>query len=185
MKAHFFILLLAAGCMYSAAATPYYYSQGEKITLTEVSDRMSVAVNTSTPISMSSRYSVVREIKDNTFRVLVCEDNPQNGSRSSATTFKARLKGVSTTAMVSPCYKSENGDHIVITPYLNVKLKTATDYTLLENAARQNNLTIVSQDEFLPLWYILSVTPATNGSSLDIANKLLSMLKSKCFDHYF
>ena len=130
MKAHFFILLLAAGCMYSAAATPYYYSQGEKITLTEVSDRMSVAVNTSTPISMSSRYSVVREIKDNTFRVLVCEDNPQNGSRSSATTFKARLKGVSTTAMVSPCYKSENGDHIVITPYLNVKLKTATDYTL-------------------------------------------------------
>lgn len=65
--------------MYSAAATPYYYSQGEKITLTEVSDRMSVAVNTSTPISMSSGYSVVREIKDNTFRVLVCEDNPQNG----------------------------------------------------------------------------------------------------------
>lgn len=106
--------------MYSAAATPYYYSQGEKITLTEVSDRMSVAVNTSTPISMSSGYSVVREIKDNTFRVLVCEDNPQNGSRSSATTFKARLKGVSTTAMVSPCYKSENGDHIVIT------LKSAT-----------------------------------------------------------
>ena len=172
MKALFFILLLAAGCMSSAAATPYYYSQGEKITLTEVSDRMSVAVNTSTPISMSSGYSVVREIKDNTFRVLVCEDNPQNGSRSSATTFKARLKGVSTTAMVSPCYKSENGDHIAITPYLNVKLKTATDYTLLENVARQNNLTIVSQDEFLPLWYILSVTPATNGSSLDIANKL-------------
>lgn len=106
MKALFFILLLAAGCMSSAAATPYYYSQGEKITLTEVSDRMSVAVNTSTPISMSSGYSVVREIKDNTFRILVCEDNPQNGSRSSATTFKARLKGVSTTAMVSPCYKS-------------------------------------------------------------------------------
>lgn len=172
MKAHFFILMLAAGCMSSAAATPYYYSQGEKIPLTEVSDRMSVAVNTSTPISMSSGYSVVREIKDNTFRVLVCEDNPQNGSRSSAITFKTKLKGVSTTSMVSPCYKSENGDHIAITPYLNVKLKTATDYTLLENAAKENNLTIVSQDEFLPLWYILSVTPATNGSSLDIANKL-------------
>lgn len=172
MKAHFFILMLAAGCMSSVAATPYYYSQGEKIPLTEVSDRMSVAVNTSTPISMSSGYSVVREIKDNTFRVLVCEDNPQNGSRSSATTFKAKLKGVSTTSIVSPCYKSESGDHIAITPYLNVKLKTATDYTLLENAAKENNLTIVSQDEFLPLWYILSVTPATNGSSLDIANKL-------------
>lgn len=74
--------------------------------------------------------------------------------------------------MVSPCYKSENGDNIAITPYLNVKLKKAADYTLLEKAAKENNLTIVSQDQFMPLWYILSVTTATNGTSLDIANKL-------------
>lgn len=116
MKALFFILLLAAGCMSSAAATPYYYSQGEKITLTEVSDRMSVAVNTSTPISMSSGYSVVREIKDNTFRILVCEDNPQNGSRSSATTFKARLKGVSLLQWFLPVIKVKTG---IISPLLH------------------------------------------------------------------
>lgn len=172
MKAHFFISMLVAGCISSAAATPYYYCQGEKIPLTEVSDRMSVAVASSTPMSLSSGYSVVREIKDNSFRVLVCEDDSRNVSRSGAVSFKAKLKGVSTAAMVSPCYKSENGDNIAITPYLNVKLKKTADYTLLEKAARENNLTIVSQDQFMPLWYILSVTTATNGTSLDIANKL-------------
>lgn len=172
MKAHFFISMLVAGCISSAAATPYYYCQGEKIPLTEVSDRMSVAVNSSTPVSISSEYSVVREIKDNSFRVLVCADDSPNVSRTGTASFKAKLKGVSTAAMVSPCYKSENGDNIAITPYLNVKLKKAADYTLLEKAARENNLTIVSQDQFMPLWYILSVTTATNGTSLDIANKL-------------
>lgn len=172
MKAYFFISMLVAGCISSAAATPYYYCQGEKIPLTEVSDRMSVAVASSTPMSLSSGYSVVREIKDNSFRILVCEDDSHNVSRSGAVSFKAKLKGVSTAAMVSPCYKSENGDNIAITPYLNVKLKKASDYTLLEKAAKENNLTIVSQDQFVPLWYILSVTTATNGTSLDIANKL-------------
>lgn len=172
MKAYFFISMLVAGCISSAAATPYYYCQGEKIPLTEVSDRMSVAVASSTPMSLSSGYSVVREIKDNSFRILVCEDDSHNVSRSGAVSFKAKLKGVSTAAMVSPCYKSENGDNIAITPYLNVKLKKASDYTLLEKAAKENNLTIVSQDQFMPLWYILSVTTATNGTSLDIANNL-------------
>lgn len=172
MKAHFFISMLVAGCLSSAASTPYYYCQGEKIPLTEVSDRMSVAVNSSTPVSLSSGYSVVREIKDNSFRVLVCEEDSPNVSRSGIVSFKAKLKGVSTASMVSPCYRSENGDNIAITPYLNVKLKKASDYILLENAARENNLTIVSQDQFMPLWYILSVTSATNGTSLDIANKL-------------
>lgn len=172
MKAHFFISMLVAGYMSSVASTPYYYCQGEKIPLMEVSDRMSVAVNSSTPVSISSEYSVVREIKDNSFRVLVCADDSPNVSRTGTASFKAKLKGVSSAAMVSPCYKSENGDNIAITPYLNVKLKKTSDYTLLENAARENNLSIVSQDQFMPLWYILSVTSATNATSLDIANKL-------------
>lgn len=172
MKAHFFLSMLVAGCLYSTAGTPYYYCQGEKIPLMEVSDRMSVAVYSSTPVSQLSGYSVIREIKDNSFRVLVCKDDSPIMSRTGTVSLKAKLKSVSSAAMVSPCFKSENGDNIAITPYLNVKLKKASDYMLLENAARENNLTIVTQDQFMPLWYILSVTSATNATSLDIANKL-------------
>lgn len=74
--------------------------------------------------------------------------------------------------MVSPCYKTEDGESLAITPYLNVKLNKAADYSLLEDAANMYHLTIVSQDEFMPLWYILSITDATDGNSLDVANKL-------------
>lgn len=95
MKAHFFISMLVAGYLSSVASTPYYYCQGEKIPLMEVSDRMSVAVNSSTPVSISSEYSVVREIKDNSFRVLVCADDSPNVSRTGTASFKAKLKGVS------------------------------------------------------------------------------------------
>lgn len=172
MKASLFIFMLLAGCLYTVADNPYYYSMGEKIPLTEASDRMSVAVDASSRISMPSGYSAIREIKDDSFRILVCENGVQNSSDSDAASFKAKLRAVSPKAMVSPCYRNANGTIIAITPYLNVKLKQATDYTLLENAAKENNLIIVSQDKFLPLWYILSVTPETNGTSLDIANRL-------------
>lgn len=172
MKATFFISILMAGCLSSVADNPYYYCQGKKIPLTEANDRMSVAITPSSQVSLPSGYSLVREIKDDSFRILVCGNDVQNDFGSDAASFNARLKAVSPTAMVSPCYKNADGDNIAITPYLNVKLKQISDYTLLENAALENNLTIVSQDTFLPLWYILSVTPETNGTSLDIANRL-------------
>lgn len=172
MKATFFISILLAGCLYSTADNPYYYSLGEKIPLTEAGDRMSVAVAASARVSMPSEYSAIREIDDDSFRIIVCKNDEQKDSGSDKASFKARLRAVSPKAMVSPCYRNAAGVDITITPYLNVKLKQASDYTLLENAAKENNLTIVSQDKFLPLWYILSVTPETNGTSLDIANRL-------------
>ena len=152
MKAIIFILTLLAGCLSSVADNPYYYCQGNKIPLTEANDRMSVAITPSSQVSLPSGCSLVREIKDDSFRILVCGNDVQNDSSSDAASFNARLKAVSPTAMVSPCYKNADGDNIAITPYLNVKLKQISDYTLLENAALENNLTIVSQDTFLPLW---------------------------------
>ena len=172
MKASLFVFMLLAGCLSSVADNPYYYCQGKKIPLVEATDRMSVAVASSSHISMPSGYSAIREIKDDSFRILVCEDDVPTRYGYEKASFKARLKTVSPTAMVSPCYRSATGDNIAITPYLNVELKQASDYTLLENAAKENKLIIVSQDKFLPLWYILSVTPETNGTSLDIANRL-------------
>ena len=152
MKAIIFILTLLAGCLSSVADNPYYYCQVNKIPLTEANDRMSVAITPSSQVSLPSGCSLVREIKDDSFRILVCGNDVQNDSSSDAASFNARLKAVSPTAMVSPCYKNADGDNIAITPYLNVKLKQISDYTLLENAALENNLTIVSQYTFLPLW---------------------------------
>lgn len=164
--------MLLTGWLSSLSENPYYYSMGEKIPLTKVNDRMCVAVSLSTQISLPSDCSVVKEFKDDYFRIIVCENKVRNGIGSDAESFKAKLLAVSPTAIVSPCYKTASGDNVGVSPYLNVELKQATDSTLLETAARVNNLTIVSQSKFLPLWYILSVTPETNCTSLDIANWL-------------
>lgn len=101
MKASLFVLMLLAGCLSSVADNPYYYCQGKKIPLVEASDRMSVAVATSSRVSLPSGYSAIREIKDDSFRILVCENDMSNSSGSDKASFKARLKTVSPTAMVS------------------------------------------------------------------------------------
>lgn len=178
MKSYLILLFIIAGCMSSAAKTTFYYCKGKKIPLMEESGRFSLTVNLSDNKSRGSEFSVVREIsvvrevKDNSFRILVCKDESQEYSSCAAPSLKERLSSISKDAIISPCYKSENGDNIVLTPYLNVKLKNSADYHLLEKVANENNLTIVSQDKFLPLWYILSVTTETKGTSLEIANRL-------------
>lgn len=172
MKAFLVIFMLLTGWLSSIAVNPYYYSMGERIPLTKVNDRMSVAVPLSTVISLPYDCSVVREFKDDHFRIIVCENKVRKRSGSDSDSFKAKLQAVSPLAIVSPCYKTTAGDNVAVSPYLNVELKQAADSTLLETAARVNNLTIISQGKFLPLWYILSVTPETNCTSLEIANWL-------------
>lgn len=173
MKTHLIIFLLVVGCLSSAADSPYYYCQGKKIPITEVGNKVSMAISASESLPLfGNSYSVVREINDDAFRILVCEDGRQLGSPSLTMPLKSSIKNAYPNAIVSPCYKSENGDDVAITPYLNVKLKKESDYSVLENAAKENGLKIVSQDKYLPLWYILHVTNATNGTSLEVANRL-------------
>lgn len=75
-------------------------------------------------------------------------------------------------AMVLPCYKNEYGDELVLTNYLNVELKKESDYPLLREKAVEYNLVITEQDKFMPRWYILSITPNTGKTSLEVANEL-------------
>lgn len=75
-------------------------------------------------------------------------------------------------AMVLPCYKNEYGDELVLTNYLNVELKKESDYPLLREKAMEYNLVITEQDKIMPRWYILSITPNTGKTSLEVANEL-------------
>lgn len=169
MKLICIIILLLSSCVIALADAPYYYCMGRRIPLTEMTDRMSIALPAGTTVSPSLLYSVEREIKDNAYRIMVCS---QSDSRKSTSSLMTTLKTVSSKAMIAPCYKSENGNCITVTPYLNVMLKDEADFPYLYDAAIEYALTIVSQDEFMPLWYILSITENTDGTSLDIANKL-------------
>jgi serine protease len=56
--------------------------------------------------------------------------------------------------------------------YLYVKLKNASDLSLLHSYATNKNLIIVSQNQFMPLWYTLRCTRNTIENTLQIANYL-------------
>ena len=65
----------------------------------------------------------------------------------------------------------EEGKLIVSSPYLNVKLKKQEDEALLTPYAEKYKLKIVgSVSQWMPLWYILYVTPETEKSPLECAN---------------
>ena len=74
--------------------------------------------------------------------------------------------------ILSSCYFTENYEEVATSPYLTVKLKNEEDQDLLTSYAEQYKLRIVGNDPYLPLWYILSLTPESEKSPLECANEL-------------
>lgn len=72
---------------------------------------------------------------------------------------------------VSPYFKSANSKKIGLTNFFYVKLKTTTDVALLEQYANQTKCIIVKQDDFMPLWYVLSCTKSSDENAMEMANQ--------------
>lgn len=73
---------------------------------------------------------------------------------------------------VTPYFKTIHGDTVALSTILHVKLNNISDTTMLKTYCSTNNLSIVKQDEFMPLWFILSVNTDAIKSSLEFANQL-------------
>ncbi|MDP2889441.1 MAG: S8 family serine peptidase [Bacteroidota bacterium] len=80
------------------------------------------------------------------------------------------LKQNKNVEIVSPYFKSANSKKIGLTNFFYVKLKTTTDIALLNQYAKQTKSIIVKQDVFMPLWYVLSCTKASENA-MELANK--------------
>jgi subtilisin family serine protease len=73
--------------------------------------------------------------------------------------------------IVSPYFKSPNSKKIGLTNFFYVKLKSTTDIALLEQYAKQTKCIIVKQDDFMPLWYVLSCTKSSDKNAMELANQ--------------
>lgn len=67
-------------------------------------------------------------------------------------------------------YISPNGDYMEASGYLYVKLKSLDDKDKLEQTAKTFGLSVVEQNKFMPLWFVLKKENTTSGKSLAIAN---------------
>lgn len=74
--------------------------------------------------------------------------------------------------IVTASFFNENNKVVVLSPYMTVKLKKKEDIDLLTSYAEKYRLIIDRNSPYMPLWYILHVTPESEKSPLQIANEL-------------
>lgn len=69
-------------------------------------------------------------------------------------------------------FLDENNVKVSTTDFLYVKLKNESDINLLKEDANNFGAEIVSQNQYMPLWYTLKVSDNSKNTALNIANTL-------------
>ena len=172
MKREFMLMLLSILCSISSMAQTdsYYYYRGTKIPLTLNEDKICVSIAKEHDMvseRIRANVQVLRTIENNAIELFVI-------SRSDFENLTSQEFWVedAKSVILSSCYFTENYEEVATSPYLTVKLKNEEDQDLLTSYAEQYKLRIVGNDPYLPLWYILSLTPESEKSPLECANKL-------------
>lgn len=152
----------------TSAQDSYYYCHGSKVTLNEDTTKIvSIAPKTENVfLSQSNGFTLVNTIPDTHSLIRVYELS------SSITIKHAIAANSSASAYIQPCYKSESGNELIPNGYINVKLKSVTDYPTLQTVAQQNGCEIIEENPFMPLWYSLRVKETPGRNSVDIANAI-------------
>ena len=152
----------------TSAQVDYYYYHGSKVTLMEDTTKIVSIAPTSdnATLSPSTWFTFVNTISDMRSQIKVYELAP-------ATSIKRAIAANSSASVnIQPCYKSENGNELIPNGYINVKLKSISDYSQLQTVAQQNGCEIIEQNPFMPLWYNLRVKETPGRNSVDIANAI-------------
>jgi subtilisin family serine protease len=150
----------------------YYYYKGEKKFVNEDITKITVLSRAGKAVkNMKALASDIKEFKtisDTKYTISVYSINAKN--RSSVQSSLATV--LDEDVIILPCYKDKNGEELIMTNYLSVKLKNETDFNVLSSVAKKYNLEVIKQNSFMPLWYTLSITPATKMTTLDAANEI-------------
>lgn len=170
MKKYILTIVVALGLTASISAQDsYYYCSGDKVLLTEHSTKVVAMApkGNSFSLPLSNGLILTDTISDSNSLITVYE--------LSSTVTPSRVKALvptSTSVNLQSCYNTEDGTELIPDGYINVKLKTASDYSKLQAVASQYNCEIVEQNEFMPLWYSLRVPNTSSINPVEVANAI-------------
>jgi subtilisin family serine protease len=71
---------------------------------------------------------------------------------------------------VSPFFLSKNGEEAGLSHLFYVRLYKMEDINVLESFSSENNVEILGNNKFMPLWYTLACTKSSAGNALEMAN---------------
>lgn len=146
----------------------YYYYCGSKITLDKVPTKV-------VTISTHSSEAISSESVNTDLDGFYCGQDLIVKIHDIGTTMEKRDSyhtPTSSSVCTVPCYSSESVGELVPNGYLNVKLKTESDFDLLAKEAGNRGCKIIGQNKFMPLWYSLSIIPSADKNPVEIANSL-------------
>ena len=169
------LLLMMLFCVlcsiHAIAQTDYYYYKGTKIPLTLNENKVCVSIpKTCENVNerIRANVQVLSTIKDDIFNIIVISQSDFE-KLTSQDFWEEDVKSV----VLTSCYYTENNKEVAASPYLNVKLKKEEDADLLDSYAEKYRLmNLGSFSQYLPLWYVLYVTPESEKSPLECANEL-------------
>lgn len=70
----------------------------------------------------------------------------------------------------SPFFKTKDGESIGLSHLFYVKLRKPEDIEILKTMSQENNVDILGNNKFMPLWYTLACSKASSGNSLEMSN---------------
>ena len=170
-KKMFLMILFIISCsIHAIAQTDYYYYKGKKIPLYVNDNKVCVSIPKvceKTIERFQTNVKVQKKIKDDAFDISVISLSELE-KFASLDSWKEDAKSV----IITPSYNTTENKEVFSSPYLNVRLKKEEDIDLLKSYAEMYGLKIVRRDDFLPMWYVLSVSTNTGKNTLEIANSL-------------
>ena len=154
----------------------YYYYNGEKIFLEINPNKASVIFPKGNfPKEIKSMYileDTIKVISDDAFYIKVVNFVDTENEKNIELLKSDLQNNINKDVIVLPAYKNSRGNELIMTNYLNVRLKTDKDIDKLYSIAEKYNLEIVRKSELMPLWYTLNITPKTQETTLNVANAI-------------
>ena len=170
VKRYLMMILFIISCSIYTIAQDYYYYKGNKIPLTLNEKKVCVSMskdNKDVSDKIRANIQILDTIRDETFETFIITHS--DFKKLTAQDFwEEDAKSV----ILTSSYYIKNNKEVFASPYFYVKLKKEEDIDLLTSYAEKYRFTIVRQNSFMPLWYILAVTKDCDKNVLECVNSL-------------
>ncbi len=153
----------------------FYYSGDNKITLYEMPEKFyikfegKVDENRLSQLGIASRETVQFE-NENSFGAINAINRDVEYSYAIVSSNQSSIENISKDHYMMPFFNIDPNIEVGISHLFTVKLKSSNDFALLDSIAGSNNVKIVGNHTFRPLWYTLSCDIRSTGNALQMAN---------------
>jgi len=185
MKKIYFILGVLSLCIISNAQTPYYFYgyEGVKVYLSLNTEYAFLSVKEpKIPVDIEQRGIIATEFRSDRSDKKQYKENFGTARSYTKLRFKEKLseeqylqllseiRRQNDDIIVAPYFKIREDDKIGLSNFFYVKLKESIDTITLRQMAERTASIIIEQDAFMPLWFVVSVTPTSSYNAMELAN---------------